>query len=309
MNTVLVVIDGADIEDYQYLSCKNWNTVGHNNNTPNGSETDSMTCILNMLGYPVVETGRAYYEAIAVGYEVKDTDLIFRCNGIDFTDGTITSSTESKQIESTDEFTFIHIGGYKNLLIIHNANHLFDTVKTFPPHDNLGVNIKDIMPIIKCKSVQKILNNLIIDYQLYPWGQSIKCELPSFFELHKISGAVVCKTEIVKGIALSTKMFCPNIETATADIDTDLLAKTALTLKLAKEYDFTMLHINGLDEACHRKNLLEKNFFLKRIDSEIIKLLQENLGNDVKLIVTSDHATDCLTGKHINKPVNYYIYR
>ena len=48
---------------------------------------------------------------------------------------------------------------------------------------------------------------------------------------------------------------------ATGDTDTDLTAKVAATLQAAQKYPFVLLHINGADEAAHRKHAKEKSNF------------------------------------------------
>ena len=89
-----------------------------------------------------------------------------------------------------------------------------------------------------------------------------------------------------------------------SDIDTNLKNKRDCALKLIKDYDFVLLHINGADEAAHRRNKKEKEEFIKKIDKEVIKYLKEK---DINLIVTSDHGTSCESGKHINGLVNFYV--
>ena len=88
MKTILVIIDGAEPTDYKF--CKNINQIkeigsfGTVNNTPEGMETNSLTCILNILGVPHnnIPKGRAYLEALAINEEIDENDLIFRCNNI-----------------------------------------------------------------------------------------------------------------------------------------------------------------------------------------------------------------------------------
>ena len=165
-------------------------------------------------------------------------------------------------------------------------------------------NIYEIMPKCSNKSIEEDLKKLILDFNLYPWGESKKQKIPSFYAIHKLKGAVVCKTEIVKGIGMAMGMYCPKIDKVTSDIDTNLKNKRDCALKLIKDYDFVLLHINGADEAGHRKNKKEKEEFIKRIDREVIKFLKEK---DFNLIVTSDHGTSCESGKHINGLVNFYM--
>lgn len=316
MKTIMVIIDGAEPSDYTF--CKNINQIkeigsyGTVNNTPEGMETNSLTCILNILGVPHsnIPKGRAYLEAIAINEEIDENDLIFRCNNIKVKDDILLSCVENRETfikeEDATDFRLIDIGSYKNLLIIKDGRKYYDSISTFPPHENLGKRLSDILPKCEDKKVESILNKLIYNYNLYPWGQSVKDKIPTFYELHSKKGAVVCKTEIVVGIAKAMNMFLPVLNNATAEVDTDLVEKSRKTLELSKEYDFVLLHINGADESAHRKNEEEKLNFINKVDSEVIGYLMKNIDTNTSLIVTSDHGTSAKSGNHVNGEVEYY---
>jgi len=314
MKTIMVIIDGAEPFDYRF--CENIKSIKYCkkvNNTPSKMETNSLTCIMNLLkvSKEYIPKGRAYLEALSVKEEVNEEDLILRCNNVSINNEILLSNCSEgnnlkykNPISLYNEFKFIHMGSYKNLLIIKNGYKNLDYIKTYPPHENLEKNIYEIMPKCSNKSIEEDLKKLILDFNLYPWGESKKQKIPSFYSIHKLKGAVVCKTEIVKGIGLAMGMYCPKIDKLTADIDTNLKNKREYALKLIKDYDFVLLHINGADEAAHRKNKREKEEFIKRIDREVIKFLKEK---DINLIVTSDHGTSCESGKHVNGLVNFYM--
>ncbi|WP_143315713.1 alkaline phosphatase family protein [Clostridium sp. HBUAS56017] len=313
MSVIMVVIDGALSSDYNV--CENIKKIklsGSINNTPQGMEVNSLTCIMNMLGIPYkkIPKGRAYLEAIALGENIKDNDLILRCNDIKIKNGKLVSSNEvsSKDISEISNFKLIDMGSYKNLLIVRDGRKFCKSLKTFEPHQNIGKLITEILPSCENLEFTNFLMKLIYKYNLYPWGQSVKEEFPSFYSLHNINGAVVCKTEIVKGIGRTIKMFTPDLPGTTADVDTDLNIKAKTALELSFKYDFVLLHINGGDESAHRRNIDEKLNFMKKIDCEVIGYLIRNLKKDTSLIVTSDHGTSSENGEHINDCVKYYIY-
>jgi len=313
MATILLIIDGAEPLDYKL--CKNINHLKEIgsfrtvNNTPEGMETNSLTCILNILGVPhnKIPKGRAYLEAIAINEKIDENDLIFRCNNIQVKDDILISCVEKRETFIAEEdIKLIDIGTYKNLLIVKDGRKYYDSISTFPPHEKLGKKLMDILPKCKHKKVENMLTKLIYNYNLYPWGQSVKEEIPTFYELHNKKGAVVCKTEILVGIAKAMDMYLPVLNNATADVDTDLFEKAQKTLELSKEYDFVLLHINGADESAHRKNEYEKTSFINKIDKEVINYLMKNIDNNTSLIVTSDHGTSAKSGNHVNGEVDYY---
>lgn len=316
MKVILVIIDGAMVDDYK--DCENINYIHKNghyglvNNTPAGLPVNSLTCIMNILGVDknCIPDGRAYLEALAINEKVEKDDLIFRCNNIHEEDGKLVSSCNIEDIIPKDmpsNAKLIKMSSYKNLLIVKHAGKFKNSIKTYPPHENLNKYINEIMPKCDDCNLQELLNNLVTRYKLYPWGEAVMEDIPSFEEIHNMKGAMVCKTEIVKGIGKAMKMYCPDIENTTADIDTDLLAKGKAALELNKDYDFVMLHINGSDESAHRKNQSEKVDFIRKIDNELLSYLINNITDDTSLIITSDHGTSSETGKHIADSVPYYI--
>ena len=72
--------------------------------------------------------------------------------------------------------------------------------------------------------------------------------------------------------------------------------KTKAAISAAQNYPFVLLHINGADEAAHRKKPNEKNDFLRKVDTIVVSSLLQS-GHDI--YVASDHGTDPVTGQHI----------
>ncbi|WMJ22051.1 alkaline phosphatase family protein [Paludicola sp. MB14-C6] len=311
MKVIFVIIDGAERSDYESLTLNQY-THEHLllNNTPMGMNANSLTCILNILGVPhdKIPKGRAYLEALASNINIDQNDIVFRCNGVEIQNNVLVSSC--KEVNTTfvnNQVQIIPLGGYKNLLMIKNSKECFDSISTYEPHNNIGKNINSLLPTCSNMQLQNLLQELILKNNLWAWGQAVQTDLPSFNTLHHKNGAIVCKTEIVKGIAKAMGMECPDMKNATAETNTDLKEKADMTLKLSQIYDFTMLHINGADEAAHRKNADEKHAFIQRIDQEVISYLIKNIDQDTALIVTSDHVTDVKTGEHKNEPTDCFI--
>lgn len=316
MKTIMVIIDGADREDYK--ECVYINSLKYKfniNNTPKGMSPNSLVCITNLLGVPNnnIPRGRAYLEALSMGKDIKTKDLILRCNNILIKDGILKGNSNLNEDKLTDineeNIEFYPMESYKNLLVVRNGLKYYNSLITYPPHQHLEEDLKNILPKCKDKDFENLLHKLIYKYNIFPWDQSKKESFKSFFEMHKKSSAVVCKTEVVKGIARALKMHTEDVIGATADIDTNLLSKANKTLKLSKRYDFVLLHINGADEAAHRREVKEKQEFINKIDTEVVKTLITNLDEDTNLIITSDHVTSPVSGKHINEFVKLFSSR
>ena len=133
------------------------------------------------------------------------------------------------------------------------------------------------------------------DFALVPWGGSDYGKLPKLETLFGLQGAAVTAAEISRGIALEMGFFAPEIPGATGETDTDLKRKTEIALQMSHKYPLVFLHVNGADEASHRRNPQEKAVFLNRLDREMIQPLAQ-AGN---LLVCSDHGSSPITGKHI----------
>ena len=309
--TIVVVIDGAQSCDYETLSfpamADSMHKISH---TPKGRPTDSLNCIMFMLGVGEndIPLGRAYLEALSLDIPVRDNDLVFRCNGVDIKDGRLVSSTVARSFEAAGEgFEFHPMGGYKNLLIIKDKKACFEDITLYAPHENIGRLVEEIWPQSGDKDILDIIEYLYAQ-GFWVWGRSVKSRNDSFEELNGISGAMVCSTQIVKGIACALDMECPDIPGTTAEVDTSLSAKKNQALRLIEDHDYVMIHINGADEAAHRLNRTEKIDFMQRIDRELILPLIKETKGSIQLVVTSDHATDPANGSHVNEQVNTYMF-
>lgn len=333
MKNIMIIIDGmnddileelANMTPYEYASPKHMEYMkargvyGLLKTCPDGFTAESLCCILTLLGQDkgAIPLGRAYLEALAEALDIKDDEVVMRCNLVALdSHGRLISSTGgilnegqykkfSTMMSSSLERKSIkmhHMGSYKNLLVI--KKECITEIADFPPHQNVGKNIQDLVPRNKilqefvCQSLN-VLNKQEHKYAFLPWGLSMKADLPSFYTLHKTKAASVCHTEIVRGISLAMGMDTPRMSETTADIDTNLKEKANLAIKLIKDNDFILVHVNGTDEASHRKNPLEKVKFIKRIDEELIKTILEEVKEEVNILITSDHSTLSSTGNH-----------
>lgn len=158
----------------------------------------------------------------------------------------------------------------------------------------LGKNICDFtypdIPVLKNSLI--LLNAADPDCAVLPWAPSAVQTLPK----HPVKAAVVCGTNVIKGIAKALNMQLITCGKMTGDVDTDLEEKLSAALKAAREYPFVLLHIGGCDEASHRMNIAQKEQFLMEIDRVILSAL---LRTNHTIEVVSDHGANPATGKHM----------
>lgn len=311
MAVLMILIDG--IENDEYAACRSLRGVapaGAWNNTPVGMETDSLNCIMTILGVAParIPSGRAYLEALALALPVEAGDLVFRCNHVDVDEnGVLVSSCKAGKAGAVQngEYELVHIDKHKYLLIVKNGARYVAGVRTHPPHQNAGRRLADILPEAP-EPLRGTLLRLIAERAIFPWGQAVKQETPTFYGLHAEKGAMVAKTEIVAGMAKALGMTCPTLENATADVDTDLCEKARCALEMCENHGFVMLHVNGADESAHRRDKAEKLDFIREIDEKVITFVLKTAPASLGVMVTADHETSSGTGRHVNSAVSYY---
>lgn len=310
MANILCIIDGMtdrsfEIEDYENLS--SFSQVHYIDTRPPGFEPETLPCILNILGVKDVPRNiRGWIEALGLGIDIDEDDLIFRGSWIEVDDKGICQAFGKipKDIMSLSGLTHYAIDKDKSIFISKNMARYIDSLETTMPYDILNKNKKEIVypeiPGIKEELVK--LNRGLSNLVMLAWAYSVKSKMPDYSNY-----VAICGTNVVKGIAKALNMKLITTFDMTGDIDTNLKAKLDYTLAAANFNDHIMLHIGGCDEASHRKNAFEKRVFLEKIDRIIIAgLLQSK--HYIKVI--SDHGSDPLTGKHTRdlQPVFLYAY-
>jgi 2,3-bisphosphoglycerate-independent phosphoglycerate mutase len=318
---IFCIIDGMTDQDaFSFEPYSNLNIMrqkggyGYFRTTPQGMNADTMPCTLTLLGLPRARlpvNARTYFEAVGCDIPVKHTDLLMRCNLVKLNeDGRLVSScADGVTAEQAQEMAadlpglpVKNIGGYKNILVIPNAAGQIDSVITYPPHQSVGMLLKDRMPV--GAGLPELVRNSferLSPYLLWPWAPSVFTQLPKINE----KAAAVCGTQIIKGISRAAGFTVPNFRNATGDTDTDLIEKAETVLALSRNYPLVFLHINGADEAAHRLNGGEKEAFLHRIDMLVMPRLAK-AGKPV--LITSDHGCSPATGAHLANPQPFILY-
>ncbi|MDD4089378.1 MAG: phosphoglycerate mutase [Tissierellia bacterium] len=329
MKTILIILDGASEEKIKEL---NFMTPIEYGKTPvldkmikkgrysrevffpENRIPDSLCCILTILGVneSLIPENRAYFEALAANIQIKDTQVVLRCNLVSIIGNRLKSFNGegltkaemkkfSNKVTTKNNLKFYHISDYRNILLM-DKEKLKCSLNNMPPHENVGKSMEILAENINNNILKEFFrenkfssNN--IDYGFYPWGVSEKTELKSFFELHKKTCSCVCSAEIVKGISKAMNIELPELKNATSDVDTDLGEKAEAVLRELRTHDFVIAHINGTDEVSHRKDTYGKIKFIEKIDEEFLKVIYKNTKN-TKIIVLADHQTSSVTGKH-----------
>ena len=140
------------------------------------------------------------------------------------------------------------------------------------------------------------------NYVLFRGGSPFLKAPQTFQKKHNLKATFIAGGNLYKGVARFFSMNVPNVEGATGDSKTNLGAKfdTAISSKTP----LTFVHIKATDSLAHDKKPQEKIKFLQKIDSHL-KHIEEHFDH---IIITGDHATSSIKGRHTGGPVPLLVY-
>ncbi len=287
---------------------------------PQGVVADSLGCILRLLGSAEcdIPTGRAALEALAIGLPLQPDDAVLRCTLCRVENGAIAPATRDaaellRAMPLPPGWILAPMSGYRCLLCIAGSAAQLAQITTLPPHQYFGSPVQALLPHggalgDALAAFVRESARVLPQHILLPWGQSAPYTLPSFTSRTGVHAAMVCHADIVRGIAHALQMDCPVIAGATGDTDTDLHAKYNAARVLARDHALVIIHVNGCDEAGHRREHAQKYAFRDRILHKIFEPLYRTLGAGERILLCADHETDSTTGAHGSAPVPFWIY-
>lgn len=324
--------------------CAREGFCGRVNTVPPGFPAGSDVAGMSLFGYDPAEcyTGRAPIEAYGMGLTMGESDIAFRCNLVyldvrgpkvlmgDYCADHITTEEAKLLVEDfartvgSEEFLFFPGVSYRHIMQWRNGK---SDMATTPPHDILDKEVIDYLPkgtgaseIIRLMSDSqmflkehpvnrdRISRGLLPANSIWLWGQGKKPHFPTFYEKYRATGAVVAAVDLVKGIGALAGFSTPRVEGATGYLDTDYGAKARCALELLTQHDIVYVHVEAPDEASHEGNLREKIQAIESIDEKVVGYLVEHMGNDVRLLVVTDHATPLSLRTHFACPVPFAIF-
>ena len=324
--------------------------VGLVKNVPKTLSPGSDVANLAAMGYDPLKyySGRSPLEAVSVGVNMKDTDIIFRCNLVTVTDEekyedkTITdhsadeiTTEEARELIkavndafANEKFSFYPGVSYRHIMVWDKGPLDFTLT---PPHDILERNVKDYMPKgegseyiydMMVKSYD-ILNNHPINLDrakrglkkansIWIWGEGKKPLLSDFKEKYGLSGAVISAVDLIKGIGMCANLEIIEVEGATGNIHTNFDGKAKAALDaLERGIDYIYIHMEAPDECGHRHEVENKVRSIEIIDEKVVGFLREKLsqkGIDYKMLILPDHPTPLKLRTHTRDAVPYIIY-
>lgn len=322
-------------------------TLGTVQNVPAGMAPGSDVANLSVLGYdPAANySGRSPLEALSVGVQMEDDDVIFRSNIVTLTEpepyaqktildhssGEISTADADILMDAiraefnSDTFRFYTGTSYRHILVWKHGR----VSALEPPHDHLGKVIGDYLPQEKVlrdmmERSFDILNNHPLNLaraaagkhkanSLWFWGAGTKPKVQNFKEKTGLTGAMISAVDLLKGIAVGTGMKVYNVPGATGSIDTNWegKAQAAIDALLKDGCDYAYIHVEAPDEMGHQGRVEDKVKSIEYLDSRLIarvKQAMEAAGEDYRMLILPDHPTPLRIRTHTSNPVPYLLY-
>ncbi len=322
-------------------------TMGMVKTVPAGMKPGSDVANLSVLGYAPDRfySGRSPLEALSVGVNMKDTDIVFRCNIvtlsedepyeekiiIDHSSGEISTADADILMDSireafnSDTISFYTGTSYRHITVWDHGEILdFE-----PPHDHLGSVAGEYLPKHPLfrdmmKKSYDILSNHPLNIErkkqgknpansLWFWGAGVKPSLQNFKEKTGLNGAMISAVDLLKGIAVGAGMQVIEVPGANGSLDTNYEGKARAALKaiLQDGADFVYIHVEAPDEMGHQGEMDHKIQAIENIDSRVLGLIQKEMdasGEDYRLLVLPDHPTPIRIRTHTSEAVPYLLY-
>ena len=306
MAEILCIIDGMTDPAFCSADLQNlasMRLIGYQDNTL-GGEPETLNCVLHLLGATHVPKHlRGYIEALGSGIFVCSDDLILRGSWYHLDEtGRFSAPCDAPEELRNPAFRYYYLGQYKSLLVFPHMADRISLISTCLPSSCVSRKAADLVPVGSDILKRVFLQCLSQERFMALWGQSVAADLMPFPK----RAAVVCGKGTVKGIGKALGMDLIPVKGATGDTDTDLTAKVDAALQAAQKYPFVLLHINGADEAAHRKKPMDKREFLKRVDAQVLAKL---LKSSHRITVVSDHGTDPANGLHLGDKQPVFVIR
>lgn len=321
--------------------------IGTVQNVPAGMAPGSDVANLSVLGYdPAANySGRSPLEALSVGVQMDEDDVIFRSNIVTLTESepyaqkTILDhssgeiSTEDADVLmdairakfNSDTFRFYTGTSYRHILVWKGGR----VCQLEPPHDHLGKVIGPYLPQeVALRRMMKesfdILNNHPLNLaraaqgkhkanSLWFWGAGTKPRVQNFYEKTGLKGAMISAVDLLKGIAVGAGMEVCQVPGATGSIDTNYegKAQAAIDALLRDGCDYVYIHVEAPDEMGHQGRTQDKVKSIEYLDSRLIarvKQAMEEANEDFRILVLPDHPTPIRIRTHTADPVPYLLY-
>jgi 2,3-bisphosphoglycerate-independent phosphoglycerate mutase len=322
--------------------------IGKVRTIPRGLYPGSDVANLSILGYNPLEfyTGRAPLEAASIGIQLHADDVPFRCNLVtlkydqyrktavmdDYSSGHITTEEAKELIREIDtqlgtvDIHFYPGVSYRHLMVWSRGPA---DIECIPPHDILGKEITDYLPVGNGEDVVKkmmlrstgILARHPVNTErikrgekpansIWLWGQGKKPMLPAFKQKYFVDGALVSAVDLTRGIGISIGFEILQVPGITGYLDTNYIGKAEESLRALNRIDFVYIHVEAPDEAGHSGNYRDKIKAIEDFDALVVGTVLRGLKEfrEYRVLLMPDHATPVAIRTHTDEPIPFVIF-
>ncbi len=314
---------------------------------PDTMKPGSDVANLAVLGYDPEKnySGRSPLEALSVGVDMAEDDVVFRANIVTLTEeepypektildhssGEISTEDADQLMDAvrdrltTDEFQFYTGTSYRHIMVWKQGQVL----ELEQPHDHLGQVIGPYLPREETfRKMMKKSYSLLNDHplnvarsaqgknkanSLWFWGAGTKPSLQNFKEKTGKTGAMISAVDLLKGIAAGAGMRVIDVPGANGSLHTNYEGKARAAVKAVLEdgCDFAYIHVEAPDEMGHQGSIENKIKAIENLDSRVIapvKAAMDASGESYRLLILPDHPTPIRCRTHTSDPVPYILY-
>jgi 2,3-bisphosphoglycerate-independent phosphoglycerate mutase len=317
--------------------------VGITRTVPAGLPATSENALASVLGYDPTKfpVPRGPLEALALGVAVGGRDQVFRCNLATISDGRLLDFAAGYIAPNEAQPLIAHLNAvfgpegvefvagrsYRNLLVWRDAGPL-PKLRTVSPHDLVDQPVKKHAPRGRgsdplrklLKRAQEVLAEHDVNVvrqdlgenpanAIWPWGQGVLPDVPSFLTRQGLRGALVAGSFLARGLGqlIGWEVIVP--PGATALPDTDYAAKGRAAVAALERFDLVCVHVEAPDEAGHLGDARAKVRALEAIDREIVTPVLAALKKEPRwrMLVMPDHATPVTARTHTAAPTVFAL--
>jgi 2,3-bisphosphoglycerate-independent phosphoglycerate mutase len=310
---------------------------------PAGMEPSSACACMSLLGYDpqVYYRGRAAIEAVSMGVNIEEDEVIFRCNLVSirggkmqsYSAGHITTEESAKLIDAlneslgSDSIHFYTGVNYRHLLKIKGHSEVVKAVCR-PPHDITDKDIEEYLPHGKGSQLLRQLmldsvevlerhqvntnrrawNELPANMIWLFWGSGQIPHMPPFKRVHGKTVAITSSVDLLRGLGTMMDMDILEIPGVTDGLDNDFVAQVTGGLKSLETHDLVVMHIEAPDEAGHAGSVEDKVEAIQLIDREVVSRLMSYQTDELRVLVMPDHPTPISIKTHVAEPVPFMLW-
>ena len=283
-----------------------------------------LPALLGIAGIPKLRRGPL--EAAGLGVALRPDDLALRLNFVSTFDGALADTraghvSDQEAALLLDSLRKIDLGGlpmklhagagYRHLAILDGGARL--DLSTVAPQEVIGRPLRDhwprgrdAAPLVRfLEAAAGVLkghevNRVRVDLGENPadaawlWGEGVDLNLPPLGDRFGGPAAMVAAAPLVRGLGVKLGMTTPKLAGATADERSDLAAKAAAAVELAKSHALVVVHAAAVNEATRSGDAQRKVAAIERVDRDLVAPLLAWVEADAaqrRILVTSDHGT------------------